>query len=476
GDGGRGTGVVSTLGSLDRETVPVLLVPLLVGDAGSVTTSVTLTIHVDDLNDNPMSPASRHIQANVLQPQVDAVPLGRVYVKDADEEDASSKTYRWMISQHPSFSLDSSTGSLALMPGTRDGRYELAFLVSDVSQGQQDVSANVTVQVKSVQHRDLQEAIPLTLEADPLRVVKEQEPSSVLSQLVGVVRAWVKEREGEEEGREGRGEPVRRKVVREEGRKRKQGDMGERERKRRRLTLEGRREVGTGVGEERRDSVGVDGVGVRVVSVQELETTSSTFLTRVWITSPADANLDLLLLRRFFQLSHAIGVRVVDVGVGVCTEIGLETVERHVSVRNASHSSTTDDRRSSTYSSSAMPSTPVTSQIATPGTSHQPATESTPGPNAEPASTAGTLARYSVVEAGGTAVVGPRVDLINLCSCHRVDKAPERTHHKPCPHHTCNQHTCPQHTCVQHTCRPHTCLNGGRCLPTPTGYNGWSSS
>ena len=69
GDDGRGVGVVWTRAALDREERPALLVPLVVGDAGwpSLTATVTLTLHVADLNDNPMAPAAKTVTVHTLQ-------------------------------------------------------------------------------------------------------------------------------------------------------------------------------------------------------------------------------------------------------------------------------------------------------------------------------------------------------------------------------------------------------------------------
>ena len=49
------------------------------------------------------------------------IPLGRVYVDDADDWDVTDKTYLWKKS-HPSFRLDSSTGELLVVPGIRPDR------------------------------------------------------------------------------------------------------------------------------------------------------------------------------------------------------------------------------------------------------------------------------------------------------------------------------------------------------------------
>ncbi|XP_063884210.1 putative neural-cadherin 2 [Scylla paramamosain] len=121
GDSGRGEGVVSTSRPLDREVTPVLLVPLVVGDAGSLSATVTLTVHVTDMNDNPMAPASRHVTVWVLQPQSEVVPLGRVFVQDPDEGDQSSKTYRWRGAAPPG-SSQSGHGKPRSPPRRRQGQ------------------------------------------------------------------------------------------------------------------------------------------------------------------------------------------------------------------------------------------------------------------------------------------------------------------------------------------------------------------
>lgn len=62
-------GVVSTRVPLDREQHRALLVPLVVGDAGSppLTATVTLTLHVADLNDNLMWPAAKTVTALTIK-------------------------------------------------------------------------------------------------------------------------------------------------------------------------------------------------------------------------------------------------------------------------------------------------------------------------------------------------------------------------------------------------------------------------
>ncbi|XP_071516734.1 putative neural-cadherin 2 [Panulirus ornatus] len=341
GDEGRGVGMVWTRTALDREERLALLVPLVVGDAGALSATVTLTLHIADLNDNPMTPASKTVTVRTVQPQVASVPLGRVYVKDPDDWLATTKTYSWATA-HPGFSLNSSTGHLTMEPHTSDGRYELAFVVNDASQGQLGVTANVTVDVTSLSPRDVTHATPLTLAANPYHVVREEEDgTSVLKRLVTAARAWV----------------------------------------------------------------GGGGVGVRVVTVQPLEG-STTPATRVWLVSPGITSLHHILLHRKEELGNMLGVTVQDVGVGTCDE-------------TASHNTT-----------------------------HEAVHEAIQGGTS---CVGGCLARavlnegFSLVDASTSAMVGPVVGVATGCGCGR-SVLPTLT-----------------------TCTPNTCLNGGRCLPISTG-------
>ncbi|KAK4296784.1 hypothetical protein Pmani_030756, partial [Petrolisthes manimaculis] len=96
-------------------------------------------------------------------PQSVVVPAGRVYVRDPDDWDAAAKTYRWKSSRpHPAFTLNTTTGDLTMAPHTHDGSYNLGFLVSDATQGQSGVAANVTVTVEAVARDNIITAIPIT--------------------------------------------------------------------------------------------------------------------------------------------------------------------------------------------------------------------------------------------------------------------------------------------------------------------------
>ncbi|XP_045129934.1 putative neural-cadherin 2 isoform X2 [Portunus trituberculatus] len=269
GDDGRGVGVVWTRAALDREERPSLLVPLVVGDAGwpSLTATVTLTLHVADVNDNPMAPAAKTVTVHTMQRQGAAVPLGRVYVQDPDDWDAASKTYAWRDPQ-AGFFLDTSSGHLSMAPSTRDGRYELSFKVSDDSQGQFGVKANVTVEVKTMSSDDVKHATPITLAVDPGHLVKaEKGEASLLTRLKATVSVW----------------------------------------------------VGTEV----------EAAWVQLLKENQ-EPSMGSAGSRVWLVTPGVINADHALLYRKNELSNILGVEVKTVGVGTCQEHFVDKV--HVPV------------------------------------------------------------------------------------------------------------------------------------------------
>lgn len=53
--------------------------------------------------------------------------------------------------------------------------YDLGFTVSDATQSQSGVEANVTVEVKSLSLGEVMSSVPLTLATRPYRLVRETE-------------------------------------------------------------------------------------------------------------------------------------------------------------------------------------------------------------------------------------------------------------------------------------------------------------
>ncbi|KAG7158558.1 Neural-cadherin-like 23, partial [Homarus americanus] len=125
-----------------------------------------------------------------------------------------------------------------------------------------------------------------------------------------------------------------------------------------------------------------------------------------------------------------LGVTVQDVGVGTCAEAAHDT---HEAARNTHRPAHTTQRNTHTTTHK------------TTHTTHQSAHQSTRcvgGCRAWAVLGDG----FSVVDAKAWAVVGPRMGVETKCGCGNL----------PPP-------------AYAHTCTPQTCLNGGRCLPTPTG-------
>ncbi|XP_069191341.1 LOW QUALITY PROTEIN: putative neural-cadherin 2 [Procambarus clarkii] len=256
GDEGRGVAVVTSLRPLDREKAAARPLPLRVADAGGLAATVTVTITVADVNDNPMRPAVKTVVVTRVAGQAGEVPLGRVYVQDPDDWDALQKRWAWRAgSQHPLFTLDAHTGQLAMAAHATDGTYFLQFWVSDATHGQEDVEASVSVEVTTLPHDLIPWAVPLTLPSHTpqhLIAYRQDIGKSPLNALVSSVEAIA-------------GVEV---VV---------------------VSLEGRR-VATAGGPE----------------------------TRVWLAARPRQPLDQLLLLHRHQVWRESGVEVADVGVGVC--------------------------------------------------------------------------------------------------------------------------------------------------------------
>ncbi|XP_068219630.1 putative neural-cadherin 2 [Palaemon carinicauda] len=162
-DSGRGGAEIWTRGAIDREHYPQMAVDIEVSDAGGLSATQQITLVVDDINDNPMKPASKKVYLWKTQGGGSEASLGRVYVEDPDDWDLEDKTFSWHGPAHPLFSLHSDTGAIFASAHVREGRYDLKFSVSDRVWGQTDIRANVTVDVRYLHQDALNHALPLTL-------------------------------------------------------------------------------------------------------------------------------------------------------------------------------------------------------------------------------------------------------------------------------------------------------------------------
>ncbi|KAK8754586.1 hypothetical protein OTU49_016766, partial [Cherax quadricarinatus] len=129
-DSGRGGAEVWTTGPLDREEHRQLTAEVEVTDVQGLAAAHPITIIVDDINDNPMRPASKTVYLWKTQGGGADAALGRVYVEDPDDWDLQDKTFEWAGPPHPLFTLQPNTGDIFASTQLREGRYELHFRVS----------------------------------------------------------------------------------------------------------------------------------------------------------------------------------------------------------------------------------------------------------------------------------------------------------------------------------------------------------
>ncbi|XP_045101058.1 putative neural-cadherin 2 isoform X2 [Portunus trituberculatus] len=162
-DSGRGGAELWTAGAVDREQHRQLSVAVQVSDAQGLSATHHLTVLVDDLNDNPMKPATKAVYLWKTQGGGSDAPLGRVFVEDPDDWDLEDKEFEWAGPPHPLFTLQPHDGTIMASSSLREGRYELQFSVSDRAWQQRGVAANVTVTVRILTPEALAHAAPLVL-------------------------------------------------------------------------------------------------------------------------------------------------------------------------------------------------------------------------------------------------------------------------------------------------------------------------
>ncbi|XP_068229142.1 putative neural-cadherin 2 [Palaemon carinicauda] len=196
-DSGRGAATLWTRKPIDREEHQQLDIRVKLTDARGLSNAHTVTVVVDDLNDNPMKPGRKTIYLYKIQDRGGRmnVPLGRVFVEDPDDWDLKDKTFEWATSGHPLFTLDQQDGTIYASSQVREGRYLLEFSVSDRVSRQRGVPANVTVIVKTLEYRTLLNAAPITLfPATPDKITKGWNPvegGGVLGKLTEGILAIV---------------------------------------------------------------------------------------------------------------------------------------------------------------------------------------------------------------------------------------------------------------------------------------------
>ncbi|XP_068229143.1 putative neural-cadherin 2 [Palaemon carinicauda] len=123
-DSGRGAATLWTRKPIDREKHHQLDIRVKLTDARGLSNAQTVTVVVDDVNDNPMKPGRKTIYLYKIQGSGGSVnvPLGRVFVEDPDDWDLKDKTFEWATSGHPLFTLDQQDGTIYASSQVREGR------------------------------------------------------------------------------------------------------------------------------------------------------------------------------------------------------------------------------------------------------------------------------------------------------------------------------------------------------------------
>lgn len=150
GANGDGMAIVRSKVKFDREEQKEYHIPIIIKDSGTpiMSGTSTLTVIIGDINDNKMSPGSKHIFVYNFKGQAPPTEIGRVHVEDKDDWDLPDKTFFWEEGPQELFDVNQDTGMIT-MKNVSEGTYFLKVKVYD-RKHTQEVSANVTVTVKEI--------------------------------------------------------------------------------------------------------------------------------------------------------------------------------------------------------------------------------------------------------------------------------------------------------------------------------------
>ncbi len=147
------TGVISTVGfSIDREMNEFVLLFVSVHDMGNpeLTSSTTITVIIEDINDNPPVFEKLNYTVSILESTVPDTPLITVIAADKDQD---SIIEYFLLNSDSSFVINSTTGQLSLVEQLdyeTQMTYELSVLARDGQMHSFLDSATVTVNVLDV--------------------------------------------------------------------------------------------------------------------------------------------------------------------------------------------------------------------------------------------------------------------------------------------------------------------------------------
>lgn len=140
----------------DREQQKEYFIPVMITDNGQpkpLSKVSILHLVIGDVNDNEMQDGESKIFVYNYKGESPNADIGRVYVDDLDDWDLPDKTFNWRDGYSPEhFMLNTDTGMITMLQGTRGGDYELHFTVTEQSSffPRHSVSAKVLVTVKEI--------------------------------------------------------------------------------------------------------------------------------------------------------------------------------------------------------------------------------------------------------------------------------------------------------------------------------------
>uniref|UniRef100_A0A8C7PBT5 Neural-cadherin-like n=1 Tax=Oncorhynchus mykiss TaxID=8022 RepID=A0A8C7PBT5_ONCMY len=160
-DHGNGTATLTALRRFDRERQREFLLPVVMTDSGRppMTVTNTLTITVGDQNDNAHQEGEKEIYFHSRRGRMQTTSLGKVYAPDQDDWD--NKTYTLDAGGMRYFTLNRSSGHLAIRQNTLAGSYYLRVGVSDGVWP--DVVSGVTVHVRELEDMAIHSSASLRL-------------------------------------------------------------------------------------------------------------------------------------------------------------------------------------------------------------------------------------------------------------------------------------------------------------------------
>ncbi|KAF7994833.1 hypothetical protein HCN44_004305 [Aphidius gifuensis] len=139
----------------DREEKKSYNIPITISDGGepTMTGTSTLIVIIGDENDNPMNEGSSSIFVYNYRGESPDTDIGRVYVDDKDDWDLADKYFQWYNNDNqPGFDLNSNTGMITMLSGTKSGNYILNFTVTEASLliESHTVNAQVSITIKDI--------------------------------------------------------------------------------------------------------------------------------------------------------------------------------------------------------------------------------------------------------------------------------------------------------------------------------------